>query len=250
MNKRKNESVANKVYSRIMRSREDHLWSYSDFNDLSVLAVAATLSRMTRRGDLRRIRKGLYYRSKKTVFGETRPSPDVITDVILENRHARTMNSGSSHYNRLGITTQVGGVLTRTTDRRMRAKGPGGISLHMVSRPLHLQKGIRPDERTVLDALRDVNHIPDATPEDVVVRLKTLFRSNKLKFGRLTKFAIAEPPRVRALLGAIGEDLKAEGTNVRLKDLECLRKSLNFLSAYRMPDISTFVRHAESWNIR
>jgi len=160
------------------------------------------------------------------------------------------MKSGSSQYNRLGITTQVGGAVTRAADRRIRAKGPGGISLRVVPRPLHLQKGIRPDERTVLDALRDVNHIPDTTPEDIVLRLKTLFRSRKLNFERLAKFALAEPPRVRALLGAIGEDLKAEGVNVRREDLEHLRKSLNFLSAYRIPGISTFVDHADSWNIQ
>jgi len=233
-----------------MRGGADRLWSYSDFRDLNTLAVAAALSRMARKGDLHRIRKGLYYRPKKTVFGESCPSPDAVTDVVLGNRHVRAMNCGSSHYHRLGITTEVGGVLTRAADRRIRMKGPGGLSLHVVSRPLHRQKGIRPDERTMLDALRDVNHIPGAAAGGVVRRLKILFRSRKLSFERLAKFTIAEPPRVRAVLGALGEDLKTEGLKIRSQDLERLRRSLNFLSAYRIPGMSDSLRHAHSWNIR
>lgn len=250
MNKRKNESVANKVYSRLIEGEKDRLWSHADFRDLNAMAVAAALSRMARKGLLTRIRKGIYYKPKNTAFGSTRPTPESVTDAILKGRRAHVIPSGSSQYNRLGFTTQVSGAITRTSDRLIHVKGAGGIPLRITTRPLHFQKGIYPDERTVLDALRDLSHIPDTTPERVMIRIKDIIGSGKLKFGRLAKFGLEEPPRVRALLGALGEDLRNEGMPISSSDLERLKKSLNFLSTYRIPGLSKCMPHAVAWNIR
>ncbi len=120
-----------------------------------------------------------------------------------------------------------------------------GIPLRTVSRPLSEQKGISEEERTVLDALRNLRRIPDTDPEKAIDRIKSLVRTNRLNFGRLSRFAAVEPPRVRALLGAIGEDLKCN-----TKAIEKLRRSINPLSLYKISGASKALKHAKGWRIK
>ena len=120
--------------------------------------------------------------------------------------------SGSGEYNRLGFTTHIVGTVTRATPRRVYRNPVPEVCLHFAERPLDAQPGIRPAERTALDALRVITRNPDVRPFDVLLRLKTLLRTEGLDFGRIARYASAEPPRVRALLGALGEDLRTEGS--------------------------------------
>ncbi len=66
-------SVAHIVLGRIKRDGEDRLWTYKDFADLPTLAVAAALSRLTKKRRIRRVRKGVYYVPRVTRFGTTNP---------------------------------------------------------------------------------------------------------------------------------------------------------------------------------
>ena len=66
--------VAGEVRRRVETGGE-RLWRVEDFRDLSFPAVAQALSRLTRAQELRRLSKGVYYRSRKTTFGESRPNP-------------------------------------------------------------------------------------------------------------------------------------------------------------------------------
>ena len=61
-------SVATRVHDRVRQGGERY-WSLSDFIDLPATAVAHALSRLAGAGELQRVRKGLYYRSKPTVLG-------------------------------------------------------------------------------------------------------------------------------------------------------------------------------------
>jgi len=51
----------------------------TDFSGLSFPAVAQALSRLARQGQLRRLGKGLYYRSRETTFGPSLPNPAAIS---------------------------------------------------------------------------------------------------------------------------------------------------------------------------
>ena len=203
------------------------------------MAVAAALSRLSRSGELRRVRRGLYYRPKKTAFGESQPNPESVVKMLLQNR-----NSVRTHeFNRLGLTNQMSGALTNAASRKARLKGVGGVALRFVKRPE--QKGIRDDERTVLDALRGIDTIPDTTPAGVIARIKLLISRGQFDFDRLARFASTEPPRVRALLGAIAED-----AGVAPDKLDKLRSTLNPLSTYRIAGAGDALKHAAPWQIK
>jgi len=63
-------TTAYKVRSRI-ESGGARLWRLDDFRDQPFTAVAQTLSRMTRDGQLQRLSKGIYYRPRQSSFGPT-----------------------------------------------------------------------------------------------------------------------------------------------------------------------------------
>ena len=253
MNKPKSTSVAHEVSRRVMNGATDKLWRFTDFADLEPLAVAAALSRLHRKGELQRVRRGIYHRPHQTAFGASRPDPNAVADTALRRGGVEPLTTGLSQYNRLGLTTQVSGAeLVRAAPRRVRSKPPAlGLRVRTRKRPLDRQPGIGADERAALDALREVRAIPDADPAAVLARLKTLLATNRLDYGRLARYALVEPPRVRALLGALGEALLPEyGVAVERAGMERLRRSLNAFSRYHLPaKAERTLKHAANWRI-
>ena len=253
MNKPRSSSVAGEVRRRILRGVADKLWSFEDFADLDPLAVAAALSRLNKTGELRRVRRGLYHRPRTTAFGASSPDPDAVADAAMRRVGVKPLAAGVAQYNRLGLTTQVSGAeIVRASTRPMRPAPPArGLRMRTRVRPLHRQPDIHPEERAALDALREVRSIPDADPATVLNRLKMLLSTGRLDYGRLARYALAEPPRVRALLGAIGEDLLAESDRpVDRAAVERLRQSLNAFSRYGLPARAhRTLAHAASWRI-
>ena len=253
MNKPRNTSVASQVGRRIQDGAADKLWRFADFADLEPLAVAAALSRLHKKGELNRVHRGIYHRPRKTAFGASRPDPDAVADAALRHRGIEPLPTGLAQYNRLGLTTQVSGAeLVRAAPRRVRSRPPSqGLRMRMRVRPLEDQPGIRAEERATLDALREVRNIPDADPAAVLVRLKRLLATSRLDYGRLARYALVEPPRVRALLGALGEDLLAERKgSVDRAAVKRLHRTLNVFSRYHLPaGAERVLKHAADWRI-
>ena len=53
----------------------ERLWRLHDFPEFSFMAVVRALSRLKREGELERLSKGVYYRTRDTAFGKSRPNP-------------------------------------------------------------------------------------------------------------------------------------------------------------------------------
>src|SRR5271157_4812007 len=79
------------VRQRIERGGE-RLWRLEDFRDFPFNAAAQALSRLTRQGQLERLSKGVYYRSRQTAFGKSLPNPAAIRE--LASRHKQVFPSG------------------------------------------------------------------------------------------------------------------------------------------------------------
>ena len=244
MNRPRDKSLSTVVRTRIEHGGPDRLWTFPDFKDLdSPLAVAAALSRLSRAGFIQRVRRGVYYRSKPTVFGETKPQAEAVVEAVAKRNGVNTMPGGPAFYNRLGLTDQVSGAVTVAADRPLALRTVQGVPVKAVVRPLRLQAGIRSDERVVLDVLRQPDGVPGASVADVLQRIKSLLKNRQLDLKRLVRFAGPEPPRVRAILGAIGDDLG------RRNDVASLRGRLHPLTSYRVRGDIPLV-HASEWRIR
>ncbi len=234
-------SVARMVLKRIERGGEDRVWTYKDFADLPGLAVSATLSRLAKKGRIRRVRKGVYYVPRVTRFGTTKPDPASVAAAVLTRRGIAWSPTGLAAYNRLGLTTQVSPTTTFAVSRKVRLASAGS-NTRLTVRPV--VRGSSADERAVLDALRDLRWIPDTTPERVIARIADLFRSKRISFERVARFARKEPPRVRAVLGVIGTKIGA-----RPHLLNELKGSLNPMTHFSL-GLSDKLETARKWNIR
>jgi hypothetical protein len=211
-------------------------------------AVAATLSRLSKDPDplIRRIRKGVYYVPKKTRFGETKPELDHVVAHLFRDRGIAYSPTGTAAYNRLGLTTQVTPRIKYRVNRPLRSVSPGRKFFKIgsiVLRPSYEVEGLASSELTVLDALKDLHRIPDATPSDTILRIIDLVKSRKLSFSRMARLARHESPRVRALVGAIGSQIGAE------RAVAGLKRSLNPLTSFRL-GIGDVLLKAADWRIR
>jgi hypothetical protein len=225
------------VRDRILAGGEQY-WTLSDFRDLSAVAVAHALSRLARDGELQRLRKGLYYRSKTTVFGPSVPS---VNAVFAKTARAPLHPAGLSAANFLGLSPQnpMRGEFATSA-----AAIPGGLSGARVHtrRPLS-RATLDSSDGALLELLRDRARFSDLSPQQTVKRL-TAMLSDAERFGRLASAALSEPPRVRAMLGALGEQ-----AGMPEKSLQPLRQSLNPLTKFDFGALAALPT-ARTWQAR
>lgn len=236
-------SVSAQVRNKIERGGPDRLWTFADFKAMPPLAVAAALSRFAKSGNVRRLRKGVYYVTRETRFGSLTPDPGRVAARLLDQRNVKWTPSGLPMYNALGLTTQISSVPTFSVDRRVGSLRTGLFG-RVRLRTAHSFRALTGGERAVLDALRDLRSIPDTTPGTTVKRIIDLIKSGRIRYDQLLKVARHEPPRVRALLGLIGTEISKHPDS-----LKGLRDSLNGTTSFKLGLGDTFPA-ARDWGIR
>ena len=96
----------------------------------------------------------------------------------------------------------------------------------------------------LLDVLRFINKIPDTNIENSLKRFIELIKNREPKeISNLQRLALKYTPSVRALLGAILEQLN-------LGELEILENSLNPISKYNFKGEDKILFKTEKWNIK
>ena len=232
--------IARRVKDRIERGGE-RVWRLEDFQDLPSVATARALSRLAHSRFIERLSKGLYYRARSTPFGASRPNPVAISRLASERKHV--FPSGVSAANLLGFTTQT----ARTGEV---ATSAGSLPRKLVGRDtvVHTRRPeawseLSAEEAALLDFLRSGGKASELPPEQTVRRTMALL-SEKGRFDRLLRVAATEPPRARALIGALGEQL-----GIKPAALQALRASLNPLSRF---DFGVFavLPNATDWHAR
>lgn len=242
--------VSARVLARIQAQGRGKIWIYEDFLDFKFSLVAMALSRLNKKGILRRIKPGIYYYPKKTVLGESIPNPEAVLESILRKKHIRKVTTGIDVLNKLKITNQVSGAYVISVDERLHIGNISGIKVKTFRRPLRNQEGISEEERAILDACRNIRKIPNTSPTTVIERIKTLVISGKLNINRLITFARFEPPRVRALVGSIADDLVSVNINIHKSAIEVLKNTLNPLTYYKLgKEVKYSLNSAEVWHI-
>lgn len=235
--KQREQSTAQAVRKRIEHGGP-RLWRYSDFEHLPTSAVATALSRLSREGVIQRVSKGVYYRSVPTALGASIPAGTAVSAATL---HAPLYPAGLSAANLLGLSTQN----PRRSEYATSTPGsPTALRDAVVHTGRSPQRaGLSTEEGAILETLRERARSSDLSPEQTANRLLRLLSDEK-RFRRLTNAAMAEPPRVRAALGALGQEL-----NMPTHLLGRLRKSLNPLSRFDFGRLAS-LRHAKEWQAK
>lgn len=207
-------------------------------------ATAKTLERLIKKGVLKRVSTGVFYKPKQTVFGELKPKEEeLLKNYLFENDKRIAYITGVSLYNRLGLTTQIPKVIKiASRDKRIFAsignlKGKPVKSYIDVSDKNYYVLEI-------LDALKDFKQIPDMDKRSGLLLLANEIKKwDKKDKKLLLKYALKYPPRTRAILGAIVEAF------MEVEEIKPLKESLNPLSQYEYKITEDILPNAKNWNI-
>lgn len=232
-------SIAESIRKQII-SQEGSYWRVSDFSSYSGAAVSKTLARLAEDGSLERVSKGIYYHPRKTRFGDSHPSASELGQIpIAQVVHP----AGITAANLLGFTTQnsIHGEF---------ATSANSIPIKIIGKPtrLHTRRpttwdNLSATEAALLDFLRSHGRFSELSPEATKNHLLKLIKESD-RFDRLLAIAHAEPPRVRAMLGAIGQEIKK--SQQVLKDF---RDSLNPLSKFDFGVLNN-LKYAKEWQAK
>lgn len=201
--------VAPEVRRRVLPSR-DRFWRPEDFEG-SPEAVAKELSRLTRSGVLRRVRRGLYWRGTSTRLGMAPPPSDRFIDEVIDTPGVGP--AGWSAALALGLSTQV----PRHESIAVPSRTPRNLgSIRIVSRAASTKRRdekLRPAEVALLEVLRDWNTLVEVTPGTAVGHIAELVNDETIRLDRTIRASATEPARVRErlrhLLNALGRPSEA-----------------------------------------
>jgi len=233
-------STAENVRQRIEAGGE-RVWRLMDFEGMPFSAVAQALSRLSRGGLIQRLGKGLYYRPRETAFGLSKPNSAQISSLRVYRR--RVFPAGIAAANMLGFTTQNPArveVATNGSSLPRLIVGKGAV-IH--TRRPESWRDLTEKDAAILDFLRNRGESSELSPEKTVQKLLEYFREPD-RFEGMLKVAESEPPRVRAMLGAIGQQLGRPESR-----LLALRKNLNTLSRFDFGCLAA-LEHAREWQAK
>ncbi len=234
------KSTAETIRSMIEAGGE-RVWRFKDFGGMPPAAAAQALSRLSRQGIVQRLGKGLYYRSRQTVFGESRPNRSQIRGLPIPR--SGVFPSGVAAANLLGFTTQTAGHIEVATNGSSLPRLIVGKDTVIHTKRPESWRQLSQEDAAFLDFLRNRGADSELSPKETAKRLVTLAGQSG-RLSRLLQVADTEPPRVRAMLGAIAEQLGASQTK-----LAQLRATLNPLSRFDFGLLSA-LEHSRKWQAR
>lgn len=164
-----NSTIA-KIIGRVRGKGRGSVWSPADFLDLgSRDSVDQALSRLVRRGHLRRVARGVYaYPVLSPRLGALTPPPDEVAAALAKAKGARVQVSGARAANDLGLSTQVPAQTVYLTDGPSRTVKVGRQVIRLKHVPSTRMAGAGTRAGMVIQALR---YLGRGMGPDVVQRL-------------------------------------------------------------------------------
>jgi hypothetical protein len=225
-------ALATDIRKRIKQLPEGKTFGYGDLRIAKVdySSAAKALERLQKESFIKKVSKGVFYRPKQTVFGDLKPDyNEMLRPYLFENGKRIAYETGTSLYNRLGLTTQmafrikIASRAKRININRGSIKTVAVKSYTEVTNKNYKTLGL-------LDAFKDIKRIPDCSVAQAVRRLSAILKTlNDKQTESIIKLALLYPPRVRALLGAV-----LENNEGKTNGLDKLKESLNPLSTIKL----------------
>jgi hypothetical protein len=230
----------------IDRMPKGYVFTYVDFTtEVSQKeAVIKALNRMAASGKIAKLSKGKYYKPENTPFGNLLPSQaQVVKDLLEENGKITGYLTGYSIYNQLGLTTQVSNTIQIGKNQVRPSFKRGRYTIAFVRQKNTITKDNIPSLQ-VLDAMRYIKKIPDASVDSACRRLLAILKNyTEKEITTLIRLALKYPPATRAFLGALlDQSQQSEAT-------ETLFNSLNPITKYRLTGAAKVLSTTAKWNI-
>jgi hypothetical protein len=239
-------NVTDYIGVKIERLPKGYVFTYLDFiTEVNKReAVIKALNRMVASGKIAKLSKGKYYKPENTPFGNLQPNQtQIVKDLLEDNGKVTGYLTGYSIFNQLGLTTQVSNIIqlgknqVRPNFKRER------FTISFVKQKNSITKENVPLLQ-ILDAIRYIKKIPDATIESSCRRFLSILRNlSEKELSSLARLALKYPPATRALTGALLDELQQTHLT------ELLLKSLNPITKYKLASAANVLSATEKWNI-
>ncbi len=234
------------IVSTIDRLPKGYVFTYVDFmTEVSQKeAVIKALNRMVQAGKIAKLSKGKYYKPENTVFGPLLPNQNqIVKDLLEEDGKITGYLTGYSIYNQLGLTTQISNTIQIGKRDIRPAFQRERYTISFMKQKNTITKENIPLLQ-ILDAIRTIKKIPDASLQSSAKRLLALLKDlSDNHLNTLVRLALKYPPATRALLGALLDELKKESLTLSLY------KTLNPITKYKLPGLNKALSTTEKWNI-
>jgi hypothetical protein len=221
------------------------------YNDLRIAkaeytTAAKALERLQKEGVLKKVSKGIFYKPEQTVFGELKPDyRELLRPYLFENGKRVAYETGTSLYNRLGLTTQMAFHIKIASRGKRIAINRGSLKATSVKSYTEVTDN-NSEVLEILDALKDIKRIPDCPVAQAVRRVSVILKKlNEKQTDLLMKYALLYPSRVRALVGAI-----LQNNGYKEKRLDKLKESLNPLTTIKLAIKDSELPTKSNWYIR
>lgn len=241
-------ALATQIRNRIKELPESKTFRYDDLRiaKTDYTTAAKVLERLQKEGLIKKVSKGVFYKPEQSVFGELKPDyNELLSPYLFENGKRVAYVTGTSLYNRLGLTTQIAFRISiasrgkRININRETLKADAVKSYAEVTESNYEILGL-------LDAFKDIKRIPDCSVARAVRRLSAILKDlGEKQIESLLSYSFVYPPRVRALVGAVLQNNGYEG-----KGMEKLKDSLNPLTTVNLGIKETVLPTKTFWYIK
>lgn len=240
-------NIAKKIEEKINDFVSGNTFTYKDLDikKEEYPAAAKTIERLIKKEIIKRISTGVFYKPKQSVFGELKPDEEkIITPYLFKNGKRIAYITGLLLYNKMGLTTQIPKNISIASNKKRIYISKGNIKASAVRSYVNVT-----DDNykllELLDAIKDLKKIPDLDKKSTIRILQTeILELNNKQKNELIKIALEYPPRVRAFLGALLENID---NNINVK---ILNESLNPLSEYKLGITKDILPTVDKWNIK
>lgn len=207
--------------------------------------AAKALERLQKQGIIKKVSKGVFYKPEQTVFGELKPDySELLRSYLFENGKRIAYETGTSLYNRMGLTTQLAFRIKISSRGKRININRGTLKADAVKSYVEVTDS-NYETLGILDAFKDIKRIPDCSETQAVSILSGIVKKlNDKQIASLIKYALLYPPRVRALVGAI-----LENNGSKLRGLENLKASINPLTTIKLGLKETELPNKSKWYI-
>ncbi|MCU1497579.1 MAG: hypothetical protein JWM47_1532 [Acidimicrobiales bacterium] len=186
-------STAATVRGRVLAST-DRFWHPEDF-EAPTAAVLKALTRLVAAGELRRMRRGLYWRGRRTPLGIAPPPAERLARELVDE--PGTGPAGLAAALALGLTTQV----ARHETIAVPGRAPRPVAgIRFVSREAAWRRRderLRPIEVALLEVLRVWPDVVEVSTGAAVSHLARLTAGKGLDLKKVVRASKTEPPVVR-----------------------------------------------------
>ncbi len=239
-------NLATQIRTRIEKLPEGKTFGYADLGIAKVdfLTAAKALERLKTNGIIKKLSKGVFYKPEQTVFGELKPDySEQLRPYLFENGKRIAYETGYSLYNRMGLTTQMAFRIKIASRSKRISINRGSLRADAVKSYAEVSEA-NYELLGFLDAIKDIKQIPDCSVSQAVkILCGKINKLSEKQISDLVKYALLYPTRVRALTGAMLDNLNIQANTEKLK------QSLNPLTKVKLGLKEVDLPTIKNWNL-